>query len=462
MKKLLASLLFFFLIHGIISQEDTVSLNRILFRFDSITTLAPEKAIALGKQSELIFNDHAPVKFRIKYHSRMGKTFARLSEVQQATLELDKVLSLVSGNPEYDFYNGETYNSYSILYSKIGDFNKAINYLLKAIHSYEKHNYTANTWELKQNLAICYAQTGNLDKALDYFRQAETVLKTLKGFENTLGNTYTNIGVVFNMKNLPDSALKYYNMAYDLTLKDGNSPGLAMLLNNMADVMFRIGKKQEGVSYLEKALEMMRSTGDKKGIIMALNNLSDVMTESGKLNDALRYVQEAYDLASGGKLFHDLKSACDHLSVIYFKMNDTKKAYQFCRRYATLNDSLLNSESIKQIAEMETKYETAGKQKEIEILKRDNDLQQLQNSKNRTVIICLISGFVVLAMMLFLIFRQYKEKKKVNKQLAHKNEIIEEKQKEILDSIKYARRIQSALITSEKYIYKNLNKLHKN
>jgi hypothetical protein len=186
------------------------------------------------------------------------------------------------------------------------------------------------------------------------------------------------------------------------------------------------------------------------------------MTESGKLNDALRYVQEAYDLASGGKLFHDLKSACDHLSVIYFKMNDTKKAYQFCRRYATLNDSLLNSESIKQIAEMETKYETAGKQKEIEILKRDNDLQQLQNSKNRTVIICLISGFVVLAMMLFLIFRQYKEKKKVNKQLAHKNEIIEEKQKEILDSIKYARRIQSALITSEKYIYKNLNKLHKN
>jgi uncharacterized membrane-anchored protein YhcB (DUF1043 family) len=111
---------------------------------------------------------------------------------------------------------------------------------------------------------------------------------------------------------------------------------------------------------------------------------------------------------------------------------------------------------------METKYETAGKQKEIEILKKDNDLQQLQNSKNRTVIICLTSGFVVLALMLFLIFRQYKEKKKVNQQLAHKNDIIEEKQKEILDSIKYARRIQSALITSEKYIDKNLTKLHKN
>lgn len=40
-------------------------------------------------------------------------------------------------------------------------------------------------------------------------------------------------------------------------------------------------------------------------------------------------------------------------------------------------------------------------------------------------------------------------------------DIIEEKQKEILDSIYYARRIQNALITSEKYIQKSLSKLNK-
>jgi tetratricopeptide (TPR) repeat protein len=462
MNKFLFSLLFFFFVLGISSQEDTVFLNGVIYRIDSLTTLAPEKAIELGRKHESVFENDAPVRFKIRYKVRMGKTYARLAEVKEATKALDEALQLINTTPENAFFKGETYNSYSILYSKIGDFSKAIDYLLKAIDTYEKFNYQKNTWELKQNLAICYAQTGNLDKALNYFRQAESIIKSLDGFENTLGNTYTNIGVVFNMKNCPDSALKYYNMAYELTLKDGNSPGLAMLLNNMADVMLRTGKQKEGVVYLEKALEMMRSTGDKKGIIMALNNLSDVMTESGNLPKALEYVQEAYRLASEGKLLHDLKSACDQLSVIYYKMNDTKNAYHFCRRYATLNDSLLNSESIKQIAEMETKYETAGKQKEIEILKKDNDLQQLQNSKNRTVIICLTSGFVVLALMLFLIFRQYKEKKKVNQQLAHKNDIIEEKQKEILDSIKYARRIQSALITSEKYIDKNLTKLHKN
>jgi hypothetical protein len=40
-----------------------------------------------------------------------------------------------------------------------------------------------------------------------------------------------------------------------------------------------------------------------------------------------------------------------------------------------------------------------------------------------------------------------------------KSKEVEEKQKEILDSIHYAKRIQKALIPSDKYIDKNLNRL---
>ena len=59
------------------------------------------------------------------------------------------------------------------------------------------------------------------------------------------------------------------------------------------------------------------------------------------------------------------------------------------------------------------------------------------------------------------IFRAFRQKQKVNLIISKQKELVEEKQREILDSIHYAKRIQQSLLPTEKYIDKNINRLKK-
>jgi hypothetical protein len=68
-------------------------------------------------------------------------------------------------------------------------------------------------------------------------------------------------------------------------------------------------------------------------------------------------------------------------------------------------------------------------------------------------------AIIPLFLNMYLISEFVKARQKAERQLSEQKELVEEKQKEILDSIRYAKRIQDALITSEKTIEKSLNRL---
>jgi len=73
------------------------------------------------------------------------------------------------------------------------------------------------------------------------------------------------------------------------------------------------------------------------------------------------------------------------------------------------------------------------------------------------IIIYAVSAVLVLTLVLaFFIYRGYREKREANIAITRQKNIIEQKQKEIVDSIRYAQRIQQSLLPTEKYIEKRL------
>ena len=77
-----------------------------------------------------------------------------------------------------------------------------------------------------------------------------------------------------------------------------------------------------------------------------------------------------------------------------------------------------------------------------------------ESKKQKIVLILVTCVLLLVAVFAFFIYRSFLRKKKDNIEINHQKEIIEEKQKEILDSIHYAKRIQTALLPNEKYISK--------
>ena len=149
------------------------------------------------------------------------------------------------------------------------------------------------------------------------------------------------------------------------------------------------------------------------------------------------------------------------LSAVYGAKKDFEKAYTFYKKYKILSDSVVNSESRNAAAQQLSKIEF--EKREVE-LKAERDKEELvlkvELAKQQTQRNAFLIGFFVVSVLLFFVFKNYREKKKANQIVTEQKHLVEEKQKEILDSIHYAKRIQTAFMTNEKYIEKRLNQLN--
>ena len=455
----------FILLNNCMAQKDTIEINKLMSQFDEEFNSSPAKSLELGKKAKSLLSEAIPTRFYFRIYWWIGQAYTKLGDQKNALEYLNTSFKYISEN---DYKSkGEIYGALSRAYDITSDFKKVISCLLESVKFYEKAKISELRWSTKQNLAVCYAQTGNIDKATSYFFEVLKTQKKIGCEDHFIAESYINLGVIFGMKNNSDSSLLFYKEAYNILSKKGSSPSLAMVLNNMGAVSFKMENYKQGYIYLEEGLKTMIETGDKKGTALAQNNLANAYTGNNELKKALGFAKDAMSTSKAFNLMHEYKSACFNLAAIYNKLGDKDKAYNYCMRYAQLIDSLKDGEVHKQIAEMETKYETDKKQKEIEILSKDKQLNQAQLEQEKYLRYSLIgisSMIILIAVMLFFGLRS---KQRVNQELDLKNAkiqqaylLIEEKQKEILDSIHYARRIQKALITSEKYIERNLNKLN--
>lgn len=123
-------------------------------------------------------------------------------------------------------------------------------------------------------------------------------------------------------------------------------------------------------------------------------------------------------------------------------------------------DSLLNEENTRESTRLELNYEFEKKEAAAKIEQEKKEAIAAAEKRKQRIIIFVVSGFGVLV-LIFAIFayRSFLQKRNANLAITRQKELIEEKQREILDSIHYARRIQTALFTSEKYISRNLVRL---
>lgn len=138
-----------------------------------------------------------------------------------------------------------------------------------------------------------------------------------------------------------------------------------------------------------------------------------------------------------------------------------------------LKDEIYNANITEQTQKLEKQYETEKKKQELVLLKKDAELKaieidQQQNSiKNQQRLILIFTiGLLIFVVLLFFLFRTVRQKQKANTLLSENVEVIneqknkvemqkqvvEEKNNEILASIKYAKRIQTAILPQKKLI----------
>ena len=376
-------------------------------------------------------------------------------------------------------------------------------------------NYYKGSSGSRRFIGWHYIYSGEFDKSMTQF-QEELKLAEEKQDSSTIVGCFMNIGVVFYYQNNPKSVV-YWKKAVKYFLAKKRYAEASDAINNISMVYKEQEKFDSAKYYLNVAITYAEELNDNLRLGKAkvnLGNFHKSLAEADYSRDnfelALKYYLEAYALLEPYDK-PDLLVICDvNIAAAYQSLDQHDKAYpllinalnyyrnsveidglkvvhkglstayrhmgEYELAISHLDSFIIYEEQMKDetmskiTAEMEAKYETEKKSKENEKLKLENDLKEAKITQSKNFEIALIIGVIILIAIVFLIFRQFQIKKKANLKLEGQQKIISEKnaeledtnfklekhQNEILDSIKYAKRIQEAILPSVEEMSTNL------
>ncbi len=401
--------------------------------------------------------DTAKVEALIK----LGKKL-RNGQVDSATTIFQQALQL---SKKIKWKKGEAlaYGTLATCKSIQSDYPGAIEYYYNALTIHEELNNLDGVAVMYAGLGVLYKNTGELDKALEFHNKAlEIDLK--RGDTARTSLHYGNIGVVYKHLQDFDKALEYYGKALEIDTKNNNIDGQSRHLGNIGVIHKNLENYEEAITYYFKALEISEQQNDLEGILIKSQNIGNLYILLGKYAKAEKYIQRALDLSKQLGSLNGLYSAYSKQTTLYEHMGKDKEALKSLRLAMAYKDSIFNEENKKEILRQEVNFEFEKKQA-IEQAEHEKELAVAASEQKRQQLFLVFLAVVLLAVIIisFIIYKSLKNSNK-QKQLIEQQKfeveqqkiIVDNKNKEITDSIIYARRIQQAILPPKEVLSKNL------
>lgn len=256
------------------------------------------------------------------------------------------------------------YNNKAKIYLIKGDYNLTIQNNLKAAEIFERLNK-------KKSLAIVYNNLGNLnadfkfyDKSIKYFNLAIKINKTVGDFYN-LSQNYANLGVTYKSIDSISKAIVYYEKSLAISEKLGSSLVMAQNYVNLGNIYEKQGSYKKAFEVFNKSLEICKKEKIIYGFVLNYANIGNTHFLNKNYDDAIISLDSAIKYAEILELPKEKSQIYERLTNVYKAKNNFEKAFEYQSLFNEINDSLISAEKHNQFAELQTKYETANKEKVI-------------------------------------------------------------------------------------------------
>ena len=437
--------------------------------------------------AKTLYKEALKIRTSIQDTSGISKVYNNFGILYFITSQYDKAVENLQKALKYKLLlkdhkgAGISYNTLGNVYKSWGDNDNAIESYQKALSYFDTINFPVG-------VASCY---------------------------NSIGLVYFNLGNLKDTVML-NEALKYHKMAADINMEINNLIGLAETQSNIANIYAakadEIRKKllnssleesktysklkdkyfQEAIRYNEESAKNREEINDIGGLAGSYVGLASIYTNQTNGKDALKYLKKADALNQKIKnpylsstinqyfgrayiLVKDYKSAVKHIkeaeriatkfnlktdiptiyesfSEAYDSIGEYKQALIYMRKFKATEDSLKTADRMKAILDLQTKYETDKKDAEIKVANLEKEKVEKTNQNQQLIIYGFVGVFIIVIAFSIIVFRQFKQIRKNNQELEHKNELITEQKEEITDSIHYAERIQRAILPQDHLI----------
>jgi serine phosphatase RsbU (regulator of sigma subunit) len=360
----------------------------------------------------------------------------------------DSIFNLAFKATRNKLFLGKLFIAYGYLNKELGNNKKALNVLFKAygIGQQIKNYYLLCGSTL--NIARIYKNEKLYQLSLEYALKSQDFAKKGK-LDDRLENIYNLLATLYKIQTEYLKSEEYYFKVKEIVSNNNDKWGLIILNNNLGNLYVEWGKYKEAEKLFEQNLILSKETNNIEMYYYSLFELSSLTYMKNKFPESKIYIDKAMAGMEHLKNKLDLYGIYWQAYLVYKANHQFEQALTFHEQWKAYSDSLTKMSSDKLIFETEAKFKNKEKQEEIKNLESQNLLKEAELSKKNNFLIFSSAFIIVILISLVLLVRFQKKLQLTKHKLELKNIQIEEQKKEILDSIHYAKRIQTALLVGE-------------
>jgi len=285
------------------------------------------------------------------------------------------------------------YNLLASTYHLKGDFDTSIDYFLKIAAILEDGGNPLHLGYLYSNIATVLGQTNNTNKQLEYLHRSFNLLDENQD-TRFIATTASNLGLTYFHDKDTLNTIKWSNKALELSEFSND-----LVAKTQSNLVFSFIEKDldKSLQYAERSMKYADELKDKTQQVNAYYQYAAVLDKLGESERAIDYAEQAVSLAQEMGDILSLVKASKTAGTIFYKLAQKEKAADFYYIYAKLKDSISSAESVKEINEIHTKYETQKKEKQIAE-------QNLKIQKQESKLLFAILGGILLVSILVGVF----------------------------------------------------------
>ncbi len=249
-----------------------------------------------------------------------------------------------------------------------------------------------------------------------------------------------------------DSARFYYNQALNIFDELHEESEISKVNTNLGSIYSWARDWDKANTYINRALQQARKNNLLYETTAALYAKGESLFRQGRYDEAELAFIECSRLSEKLGLKETLRYSYERLSKLYENQGDLVRAHAYFKQAVKIKDEIFSEKSQRIMAEMQTKYETEKKEQQLALMKNKEELQESIIQRQKLMIIGAIAGSFLILMVALLMFKMFRDKQRANIILEEKNALITSQKQEITDSIKYASRIQTAVLPTSTLI----------
>ncbi|MFI5205124.1 MAG: tetratricopeptide repeat protein, partial [Flavobacteriales bacterium] len=401
------------------------------------TTQAAQKLAEIDWQSGLADNAH--YKAIMAFYE--GNYTESLNENYKA-LKIRKQLNDYAGM-------ATSYGNIGLIYQVKADYENALKYQLKGLKIEEKRKNLNGIAISYTNIGLIFEHLGEYEKARQYYFKNLKIREKQKDSFN-LARVHSNLGnAYYSLKDL-EKALEHYEISMEIAVRIEDRTATAVALANIGNMYYEKKEYQKALECQLECIKIVEETGDTRVWVACMGNAGENYLYLGQIDKAFEYATKSLKKAREMETPDLQMSSLSTMVAVQEKKGNWQNAYELYKEYMAIRDTISNEERSKEVARKEIQYEFDKREEKRKLLDRE------KSRKQQIIIYSVSLGLLLVLVFAVFIFRSLKANKKKGKIIQEQKTLVEAKQKEILDSINYAKKIQYALLAHDDLLKANL------